>query len=86
MSASRKADPHRLPSRAGSLALVDGALALDLTNTSSGRGTAGHQEHLRDFDTVRAFEVVTMEEMPRVVLHEGEAVHEILHAWGPTEC
>ena len=37
---------------------------------------------LRDFDTVRAFEVVTMEEEPRVVLHEGAAVHEILHAWG----
>jgi FAD/FMN-containing dehydrogenase len=31
---------------------------------------------------VRAFEVVTMEDEPRVVLHEGEAVHEILHAWG----
>ncbi|HUN85631.1 MAG TPA: FAD-binding oxidoreductase [Terracidiphilus sp.] len=37
---------------------------------------------LRDFDNVRAFEVVTMEEAPRVVLHEGQAVHEILHAWG----
>jgi len=37
---------------------------------------------LRDFDNVRAFEVVTMEEVPRVVLHEGAAVHEILHAWG----
>jgi FAD/FMN-containing dehydrogenase len=37
---------------------------------------------LRDFDTVRGFEVVTMEETPRVVMHEGEAVHEILHAWG----
>lgn len=52
MRTSPKADPHRLPSRAGSLALVGGALALDLANTSSGRGTAGHQEHLRDFDTV----------------------------------
>src|SRR3954469_13500267 len=40
------------PSRAGSLDLVGDALALDLTNTSSGRGTPGHQEHLRDFDTV----------------------------------
>jgi len=37
---------------------------------------------LRDFDTVRAIEVVTMEAEPRVVLHEGPAVHEILHAWG----
>ena len=39
------------PSRAGSLALVGGTLALDLANTSSGRGTEGHQEHLRNFDT-----------------------------------
>jgi FAD/FMN-containing dehydrogenase len=38
--------------------------------------------NLRDFNTVRALEVVTMEAEPRVVLHEGEAVHEILHAWG----
>ena len=38
--------------------------------------------NLRDFNTVRALEVVTMEAKPRVVLHEGEAVHEILHAWG----
>jgi FAD/FMN-containing dehydrogenase len=37
---------------------------------------------LRDFGTVRAIEVVTMEAEPRVVLHEGDAVHEILHAWG----
>jgi FAD/FMN-containing dehydrogenase len=37
---------------------------------------------LRDFATVRAIEVVTMEEEPRIVFHEGEAVHEILHAWG----
>ena len=37
---------------------------------------------LRDFSTVRAMDVVTMEERPRVVHHEGEAVHEILHAWG----
>lgn len=38
--------------------------------------------NLRDFQTVRALEVVTMEPEPRIVLHEGEAVHEILHAWG----
>jgi predicted RNA-binding Zn ribbon-like protein len=48
---SQSQSPER-PSRAGSLELVGGALALDLTNTSSGRGTPGHQEHLRDFDTV----------------------------------
>jgi predicted RNA-binding Zn ribbon-like protein len=51
MKPSRKTDPFARPSRAGSLELVGGELALDLTNTSSGRGTPGHQEHLRDFDT-----------------------------------
>jgi predicted RNA-binding Zn ribbon-like protein len=34
-------------SRAGSLALVGGVLALDFCNTSSGRGTDRHIEHLR---------------------------------------
>ena len=48
---------------------------------SGGIGTVAHG-NLRDFQTVRAIEVVTMEPEPRVVLHEGEAVHEILHAWG----
>jgi FAD/FMN-containing dehydrogenase len=48
---------------------------------SGGIGSIAHGG-LRDFNTVRAFEVVTMEPEPRVVLHEGEAVHEILHAWG----
>ncbi len=38
--------------------------------------------NLRDFATVRALEVATMEREPRIVKHEGEAVHEILHAWG----
>ena len=49
-----------------------------------GSGGIGSVTHggLRDYDNVRAFEVVTMEEEPRVVLHEGAAVHEILHAWG----
>src|ERR1700716_3506907 len=51
MRRARKSQPFERPSRAGSLELVGGALALDLTNTSSGRGTPGHQEHLRDFDT-----------------------------------
>jgi predicted RNA-binding Zn ribbon-like protein len=36
------------PSRAGSLELVGGALAFDFANTSSGRGTLNHQDHLRD--------------------------------------
>jgi FAD/FMN-containing dehydrogenase len=48
---------------------------------SGGIGSVAHG-NLRDFHTVRALEVVTMEAEPRVVLHEGEAVHEILHAWG----
>src|SRR6266567_3928074 len=48
---------------------------------SGGIGTVAHG-NLRDFQTVRAIEVVTMEAEPRVVTHEGEAVHEILHAWG----
>jgi predicted RNA-binding Zn ribbon-like protein len=48
------APPHALAkaSRAGSLDLVGGALALDFTNTASGRDTPGHQEHLRDFATL----------------------------------
>ncbi len=48
---------------------------------SGGIGSVAHG-NLRDFDTVRALEVVTMEAEPRLVLHEGEAVHDILHAWG----
>jgi predicted RNA-binding Zn ribbon-like protein len=47
-----QANPCALPSRAGSLDLVAGALALDFTNTSSGRGSPTHQEHLRDFETL----------------------------------
>lgn len=48
---------------------------------SGGIGSVAHG-NLRDFQTVRALEVVTMEPEPRIVLHEGEAVHDILHAWG----
>jgi FAD/FMN-containing dehydrogenase len=48
---------------------------------SGGIGSVAHGG-LRDFGTVRAIEVVTMEAEPRVLKHEGEAVHEILHAWG----
>jgi FAD/FMN-containing dehydrogenase len=48
---------------------------------SGGIGSVAHG-NLRDFQTVRALDVVTMEPEPRVVHHEGEAVHEILHAWG----
>jgi len=38
------------PSRAGRLTLVGGAACLDFANTSSGRGTALLQEHLRSYD------------------------------------
>jgi FAD/FMN-containing dehydrogenase len=48
---------------------------------SGGIGSVAHG-NLRDFQTVRAIEVVTMEAEPRVVKHKGEAVHDILHAWG----
>src|SRR6266436_488091 len=48
---------------------------------SGGIGSVAHG-NLRDFQTVRAIEVVTMEVEPRVVKLEGEAVHDILHAWG----
>lgn len=48
---------------------------------SGGIGSVAHGA-LRDFQTVRALEVVTMEPEPRVVFHEGDAVHDILHAWG----
>ena len=61
--------------------LVKASVGGFLAGGSGGIGSVAHGG-LRDFDTVRAFEVVTMEEEPRVVLHEGSAVHEILHAWG----
>src|SRR5271157_2559356 len=61
--------------------LVKASLGGFLAGGSGGIGSVTHGG-LRDFDTVRGFEVVTMEEQPRVVLHEGAAVHEILHAWG----
>jgi FAD/FMN-containing dehydrogenase len=48
---------------------------------SGGIGSVAHG-NLRDFNTVRALEVVTMEAEPRLVRHEGQAVHDILHAWG----
>ncbi|MCX6597625.1 MAG: FAD-binding oxidoreductase [Acidobacteria bacterium] len=49
-----------------------------------GSGGIGSITHgmLRDFDNVRAIEVVTLEAEPRVVRHEGAAVHEVLHCWG----
>jgi len=61
--------------------LVKASVGGFLAGGSGGIGSVAHGG-LRDFDTVRGFEVVTMEDEPRVVLHEGHAVHEILHAWG----
>src|SRR5208282_4282681 len=40
--------PSPPESRAGSLPLVGGALALDFANTESGRGCATHRNHLRE--------------------------------------
>jgi FAD/FMN-containing dehydrogenase len=48
---------------------------------SGGIGSVAHGG-LRDFETVRALEVITMEKEPRIVLHEGSAIHDVLHAWG----
>jgi len=61
--------------------IVKAALGGFLGGGSGGIGSIAHGG-LRDFETVRAIEVVTMEAEPRVVLHEGQAVHEVLHAWG----
>src|SRR6266568_3720027 len=61
--------------------LVKASVGGFLGGGSGGIGSVAHGG-LRDFDTVRAFEVATMEDEPRVVQHEGAAVHEILHAWG----
>jgi FAD/FMN-containing dehydrogenase len=52
-----------------------------LAGGSGGIGSVSHGG-LRDFQTVRAIEVATMEPESRVVKHKGEAVHEVLHAWG----
>jgi predicted RNA-binding Zn ribbon-like protein len=50
-------EPSATPSesRAGRLPLVGCDLALDFTNTSSGRGQHSHQEHLRSADHVVAW-------------------------------
>ena len=42
-------------SRAGALPLVGGALALDFANTSSGRETEDHRDHLRGIDDLLAW-------------------------------
>ena len=53
------------PSRAASLAMVGGELALDFANTSSGRGSTGHHEHLR-----AAGDVIDWAEHARAILPE----------------
>ncbi len=61
--------------------IVKASLGGFLGGGSGGIGSVAHG-NLRDFQTVRALEAVTMEAEPRVVLHEGDAVYGILHAWG----
>ncbi len=61
--------------------LVKASVGGFLGGGSGGIGSVAYGA-LRDFDNVRAFEVVSMEDPPRIVRHEGAAVHEILHAWG----
>jgi FAD/FMN-containing dehydrogenase len=61
--------------------IVKASLGGFLGGGSGGVGSIANG-NLRDFQTVRALEVVTMEPEPRIVVHEGEAVHDILHAWG----
>ncbi len=61
--------------------VVKAAVGGFLGGGSGGIGSVAHGG-LRDFGTVRAIEVVTMEDPPRIVLHEGQAVHDVLHAWG----
>jgi FAD/FMN-containing dehydrogenase len=61
--------------------VVKSSLGGFLGGGSGGIGSVANG-NLRDFETVRALQVVTMEPEPRVVWHKGEAVHEILHAWG----
>jgi FAD/FMN-containing dehydrogenase len=61
--------------------IIKASLGGFLGGGSGGIGSVAHG-NLRDYQTVRALEVVTMEPEPRIVLHEGDAVHDILHAWG----
>ncbi len=61
--------------------IVKASLGGFLGGGSGGIGSVAHGG-LRDFNTVRALEVVTMEPEPRIVRHNGQAIHDILHAWG----
>lgn len=48
---------------------------------SGGIGSVAHGG-LRDFNTVRAFDILTMEPTPRLLHLEGDDMHSVLHAWG----
>jgi FAD/FMN-containing dehydrogenase len=61
--------------------IVKASLGGFLGGGSGGIGSVAHGG-LRDFETVRALEVVTMEAEPQVQMYAGSAVHKILHAWG----
>src|ERR1700737_4244113 len=61
--------------------IVEASVGGFLGGGAGGIGSVAHG-NLRDFQTVRAIEVVTMEAEPRILKLEGEAVHDILHAWG----
>ena len=61
--------------------IVKASLGGFLGGGSGGIGSVAHG-FLRDYQTVRAIEAVTMEAEPRILLHDGENVHSILHAWG----
>ncbi|MGB8260523.1 MAG: FAD-binding oxidoreductase [Terracidiphilus sp.] len=52
-----------------------------LAGGASGIGAVAHGA-IRDFDTVQAVEIVTMEEEPQRARLEGLAAQQILHAWG----
>src|ERR1039457_3951375 len=52
--------------------LVKASVGGFLAGGSGGIGSVSHGG-LRDFDNVQAFEVITMEDSPRVVLHKGNA-------------
>ena len=49
-----------------------------------GSGGVGSILHggVRENGTVVAIDIMTMEAEPRIVHHDGEAVHEVLHSWG----
>ena len=49
---------------------------------SGGIGSVAHGRSARFSNRARASKSSPWKPEPRVVLHEGEAVHEILHAWG----